>query len=126
VTTIGFFIAEYKSTFKNNCIAAMQYQGKNIITWANALERFKPQMNAARRDKCFTVMGGFKFDAYFIFDADNNLTVNSDEEFNPDLDEDIDYTSASSQNKIAKAFTKFNTDKKTNRVFLSKFAEIIA
>lgn len=127
VTTIGFFIAEYKSTFKNNCIAAMQYQGKNIITWANALERFNPQKNTARRDKCFTVMGGFNFDAYFIFDADNNLTVNSDEEFQSDcFAEDTDYTSASSQNKIAKAFTKFATDKKSNRVFLSKFAEIIA
>jgi hypothetical protein len=35
-------------------------------------------------------------------------------------------TDNSSQNKIAKDFAKFNTEKRVSRVFLNKFAEFIA
>jgi hypothetical protein len=35
-------------------------------------------------------------------------------------------TESSSQNKLARDFTKFNTEKKVSRVFLNKFAEFIA
>jgi hypothetical protein len=36
------------------------------------------------------------------------------------------FTESSVQTKLAKDFTKFASEKRTSRVFLNKFAEIIA
>jgi hypothetical protein len=124
-TVIGFFIASYKSDYKNNCITALRTR-KPSLSWSDAVTEFSVLQKTAKKEKCLAIKGGFGYDAYFVFDSKNNLDINDDgEEFVSDAFSK-DVTDNSSQNKIAKDFAKFNTEKRVSRVFLNKFAEFIA
>ncbi len=124
-TVIGFFIASYRSDYKNNCITALRSRKPNL-SWSEAVIEFTTLQKTARKEKCLAIQGGFGYDAYFVFDSKNNLDITEDgEEFISDAFSK-DVTDNSSQNKIAKDFTKFNTEKRVSRVFLNKFAEFIA
>ena len=124
-TVIGFFVANYKSDYKNNCITALRSR-KRDLSWSDAVIEFNTLQKVAKKEKCLAIQGGFGYDAYFVFDSKNGLDINDDgEEFVSDgFAKDV--TDNSSQNKIAKDFAKFNTEKRVSRVFLNKFAEFIA
>ena len=124
-TVIGFFVANYKSDYKNNCITALRSR-KRDLSWSDAVIEFNALQKIAKKEKCLAIQGGFGYDAYFVFDSKNGLDINDDgEEFVSDgFSKDV--TDNSSQNKIAKDFAKFNTEKRVSRVFLNKFAEFIA
>jgi hypothetical protein len=129
-TVIGFFIANYKSEFKNNSISALRYsRASKYDSWDNAVSTFNNRYKAARKEKCLAIENGFKYDIYFTFDSIKNLDINDDgEEFECDVFDSKEFNASSntSQNKIAREFTKFQSEKKTSRVFLNKFAEFIA
>lgn len=124
-TVIGFFVANYKSDYKNNCITALRSRKPNL-SWSDAVIEFNALQKTAKKEKCLAIQDGFGYDAYFVFDSKNGLDINDDgEEFESDgFSKDV--TDNSSQNKIAKDFAKFNTEKRVSRVFLNKFAEFIA
>lgn len=124
-TVIGFFVANYKSDYKNNCITALRSRNR-ALSWSDAVIQYNTLQKAAKKEKCLAITGGFGYDAYFVFDSKNGLDINDDgEEFVSDgFAKDV--TDNSSQNKIAKDFAKFNGEKRTSRVFLNKFAEFIA
>ena len=124
-TVIGFFVANYKSDYKNNCITALRSRKPNL-SWSDAVIEFNTLQKTAKKEKCLAIQNGFGYDAYFVFDSKNGLDITEDgEEFASDgFSKDV--TDNSSQNKIAKDFAKFNTEKRVSRVFLNKFAEFIA
>lgn len=125
VTTIGFFIANYKSDYSKHCIAAIQNSGKHKdITWTDACAKFKTIQRASKKDKCVSIDNGFNFDSYFVFESKNDLNIDDDSEF--EIGDFEDSTATSSQNKIARAFTKYTSEKRLSRVFLNKFTQTIA
>ena len=130
-TVIGFFLANYKSEFKNNSIGALRYsKNGKTLSWDEAVSIFNVKGKSARKEKCLAIENGFNYDVYFTFDSVKNLDINDDgEEFDcGDIlsDKKFDVSSNTSQNKIAREFTKFHGEKKTSRVFLNKFVEFIA
>jgi hypothetical protein len=52
------------------------------------------------------------------------LNIDDDSEF--EIGDFEDSTATSSQNKIARAFTKYTSEKRLSRVFLNKFTQTIA
>jgi len=124
-TVIGFFIANYRSDYKNSCINALMYTKKQLMGWGEAVNAFNSMQKTAKKEKCLPIVGGFNYDIYFVFDSKNNLDISEEEEFMSDgFGKNL--AESSSQNKLARDFTKFNTEKKVSRVFLNKFAEFIA
>jgi len=128
-TVIGFFVANYRSDYKSTAISALRYAEKTaegILPWPAANELFQKKSREARKEKCMMILGGFNYDAYFVFDSKNGLDINDDgEEFSSNVVSES-FSDVSSQNRLAKEFTKFTSEKKLSRVFLNKFAEIIA
>lgn len=124
-TVIGFFVANYKSDYKNNCITALRSR-KRDLSWSDAVIEFNALQKIARKEKCLAIQNGFGYDAYFVFDSKNGLDITEDGEEFVSEGFSKDVTDNSSQNKIAKDFAKFNTEKRVSRVFLNKFAEFIA
>ena len=128
-TVIGFFVANYRSDYKSTAISAMRYTAKTaegILPWSSANVLFQKKSREARKEKCMMILGGYNYDAYFVFDSKNGLDINDDgEEFVSSVVSES-FSDSSSQNRLAKQFTKFTSEKKLSRVFLNKFAEIIA
>ena len=128
-TVIGFFIANYRSDYKSTAISALRYTARrdgSILPWTAANDLFQKKSREARKEKCMMILGGFNYDAYFVFDSKNGLDINDDgEEFVSSVVSES-FSDTSSQNRLAKQFTKFTSEKKLSRVFLNKFAEIIA
>ena len=128
-TVIGFFVANYRSDYKSTAITALRYTAKKdgeILPWHSANELFQKKSREARKEKCMMIPGGYNYDAYFIFDSKSGLDINDDSEEFVSSCEDESFSDASSQNRLAKQFTKFTSEKKLSRVFLNKFAGIIA
>ena len=125
VTAIGFFIADHKSAYSKHCISAIQNSASNKdISWSDACAKFKSIQRSSKKDKCVSIDNGFNFNSYFVFESKNDLAIDEETEFEIDS---IDDTSVlSSQTKIAKAFTKYTSEKRLSRVFLDKFTKTIA
>jgi hypothetical protein len=125
---IGFYISYAKSDFKKNSIAALRYTGKSeSLSWSAAVTKFNAVSRIVKKDRCFPIPHGFNYDMYFVFDSPKSLDSNA-EEFSCDslLADNADILNQAAHNKIAKEFTKFNVEKRTAKVFLNKFVEIIA
>jgi hypothetical protein len=128
-TVIGFFVANYRSDYKSTAITALRYTAKKdgeILPWQSANELFQRKSREARKEKCMMILGGYNYDAYFVFDSKSGLDINDDGDEFVSSCEDETFSDTSSQNRLAKQFTKFTSEKKLSRVFLNKFAEIIA
>jgi hypothetical protein len=128
-SVIGFFVANDKRDFNSTGVDSLRFNTNNKaeVTWTNAVDSFKNLVKKNKKEKCILVKGGFNYDAYFIFENTRSLNIVDDESFESDtLKEGKTYTDTSSQNKLAKDFAKFTSEKRTSRVFLNKFAEMIA
>jgi hypothetical protein len=128
-TVIGFFVANYSRDYKSTAITALRYTAKKdgeILPWYSANELFQKKSREARKEKCMMILGGFNYDAYFVFDSKSGLDINDDDDEFVSSCEDTTFSDTSSQNRLAKQFTKFTSEKKLSRVFLNKFAGIIA
>jgi hypothetical protein len=131
-TVVGFFIAQNQRDLKANGIDSFLYNSENNkneigLGWSTAMESFKIQNKKSKKDKCMFVKGAFGYDAYFIFENTKNLTIDEEESFQTEsLKGGKSFTETSVQNKLAKDFAKFTSEKRNSRVFLNKFAEIIA
>lgn len=128
-TAIGFFIGQNQKDVKTTGIDAFRYNSKNKkdVSWAEGMESFKAEVKKNKKEKCTLVTGAFGYDAYFIFEGSKNLNIDNEESFESEtLKQGKSFNEASAQNKLAKDFAKFTSEKRNSRVFLSKFAEIIA
>ena len=114
---------------KNNGIDSFIYnsENKNDVSWSDAMQTFKTENRKSKKDKCMFVKGAFGYDAYFIFENTKNLSIDEEESFESEsIKGGKSFTETSVQNKLAKDFAKFTSEKRNSRVFLNKFAEIIA
>ena len=128
-TVLGFFIAQNQRDLKTNGIDSFIHNSNNkeIVSWAAASEKFKTEIRKNKKEKCLLVKGAFNYDAYFIFENTKNLNIVEENSFESDsVSSGKSFTESSVQTKLAKDFTKFTSEKRTSRVFLNKFAEIIA
>lgn len=126
-TVIGYFIADNQRVYKSIAIDAIRNISEKIGTWDDAAEVLRKRSTSARRNGVLDIPGGYGHDMFFAFDDRNNLDLSDeDDEFESELNVDDGFSSQSSQNKLAKEFVKYTSDKKTSRVFLNKFSELIA
>ena len=125
-TTLGFFITSSRSQLKSSAINSIRHSKvPQILEWTPAAEKVAAMAPLLRKNKCLLIEKGFCFDQYFIISA-GDFDVADDDSFDPEIDEAVDMTSTSGQNKLAKAFTKYSADKRTSRIVLNKFAELVA
>ena len=125
-TTLGFFITSSRSQLKSSAINSIRHSKvPQILEWTPAAEKVAAMAPLLRKNKCLLIENGFCFDQYFIISA-GDFDVADDDGFDPEIDEAVDMTSTSGQNKLAKAFTKYSADKRTSRIVLNKFAELVA
>ena len=118
-TVVGFFIPNSQNQAIAYAGRAMEYTRKSfpsISTWKDARATY-------RKDNCLIIKGGYGFDEYYVLAAGKDLNIDTDDEFDTDF-EVVDVKK--SQSKLARAFTEFNNTKRTQRVVLSKFSQVIA
>jgi len=128
-TVTGFFIANNDRSYKETAINAIRNSSsKGVITpYYECVEIFKKNNVSAKKERCMIIENGYRYDAYFVFDKGNSLNISDKEEFTSELSsDDGNFGDTSSQNKLAKEFSKFNKERRISRVFLDKFIEIIA
>ena len=125
-TVIGYFIADNLRSFKSHSIDALRNTNRTVDSWSDAAEKFKNLSREIRaNDGVFAIKNGGGYDMFFAFYGRNNLTIANDDEFNTKIDMDsLDSTAA--QNKLAKEFTKFSSSRKSSRIFLHRFAEMVS
>lgn len=109
VVTIGYFLADSTRSFNTAVYRACNSYATNLLTAARksvATQKFVSYENTIGYDK------------YFVLRVDNRSLDTDTEEFSV-----ADNAKASD---IRRAFKKFTTSKKTNRVLASQFAEAIS
>lgn len=120
VNTIGFFLPNDKRVGKKhlNRMVAQQWRQDN------AYAKAKEYMKKYRKDKYFHASNCFGYDSYFLLS--NNVEIE---------DEDFDFSKTEGksisanrgeQSKLARQFAEHNVANRTNRIIMTKFAEIIA
>jgi len=128
-TVIGFFITSSKNGMQNSAINSLRYNKgiNNVSGWTEAAEKIKKLMVKYKKDKCLLIEDGFNFDQYITFNARGDFNIEDEnEDFDPDFDMNGKFSSAAAQNKLAKAFTKHTSDKRTSRIVMNKFAELVS
>jgi hypothetical protein len=128
-TVIGFFITSSRNGMQNSAINSLRYNKgiNNVSGWTEAAEKIKKLMVKFKKDKCLLIEGGFNFDQYITFNAHSDFNIeDEDEDFDPDIDMSGKLTSSAAQNKLARAFTKHTSDKRTSRIVMNKFAELVS
>ena len=124
-TVIGYFIADNQRAFKSHCIDAMRNTNHKVADWSSTAEKFKTHAREIRSNGgIFAIKDGGGYDMFFAFDSRDALDMNADDDFDTKMDMD-NLDNAAAQNKLAKEFTKFSSSKKSSRVFVHKFAEMI-
>jgi len=125
-TVIGYFIADSLRSFKSHSIDAMRNTDRVVASWSDTAEKFKTHSREIRaNDGIFAIKNGGGYDMLFAFDGRGGLTIKDDEDdFDTQMDMD-NLDSAAAHTKLAKEFTKFSSSKKSSRVFVHKFAEMI-
>lgn len=119
-TVVGFFIPNSLNQAIRHADRALEYTRKSFTNMAT----FKDAARATyRKDNSLIIKDGYGFDEYYILASGKDLDIDTDDEFDTDF-EVVDIKK--SQGKLARAFTEFNNTKRTQRVVLSKFSQVIA
>jgi hypothetical protein len=120
VNTIGFFLPNHKRDGNRhlNRMAAHQWgQGKAYAKTGDYMKKY-------RKDNYIHMSDCFGYDSYFLLSS--NVEIE---------DEDFDFSKTEGKNisenrgeqsKLARQFAKHNVANRTNRIIMTKFAEIIA
>lgn len=120
VNTIGFFLPNSKSDGNKHLNTMARSKG----TYADAYKRAGEHMKKYRKDNYFHMSECFGYDSYFLLSS--NVEIE---------DEDFDFSKTEGksisnnrgeQSKLARQFAKHNVANRTNRIIMTKFAEIIA
>ena len=109
-TVIGYFLS------------ARTYDFRGAVWDASDEHVFDPQMNAYRKEynknKFITFDNACGYDRFFIIKAERNSLSVDEEEFT--------VSEHAKKGEITRAFKKHAASKKTNRVFATQFAEMVA
>lgn len=133
-TVIGFFITHKRHSIKSAAITSLRYAESHgaasmkIVDWRTSSALADKKLKTMRKNKFMLIKDGFNFNSYFIIDA-RSARIEEDAVFNPPTINSTstnESLSGADQNKLAKEFTKYNLDKKSNRLILAKFAELVA
>jgi hypothetical protein len=120
VNTIGFFLPNNKrvgNQHLNKMAGHMYGQGK-------AYGKARDYMKKYRKDRYFHMADCFGYDSYFLLSSDVEI---EDEDFDFSKTEGKSISeSRGEQSKLARQFAKHNVANRTNRIIMTKFAEIIA
>ena len=110
---IGFYLCDNKNRLRNHAVSALGYtkHGKNALNAWNTI--FEKQYS---ENDVVCIPGAYHYSNYFIL-AGSDLEIE---------DEELDVTPDMSRSRIARAFKNFSTNKKGNRIFVTKFAEAIS
>jgi Mg-chelatase subunit ChlD len=120
VNTIGFFLPNSKregNQHLNRMAGHMYGQGKAYGKTGDFMKKY-------RKDNYFHMSNCFGYDSYFLLSSDVEIE-----------DEDFDFSKTEGktisgnrgeQSKLARQFAKHNVANRTNRIIMTKFAEIIA
>jgi hypothetical protein len=120
VNTIGFFLPNSKREGNQHLNVMARSKG----TYADAYKRAGEHMKKYRKDNYFHMSECFGYDSYFLLSS--NVEIE---------DEDFDFSKTEGksisnnrgeQSKLARQFAKHNVANRTNRIIMTKFAEIIA
>ena len=120
-TVVGFFIPNSPNQAIRYAERALDYTGKSRSSLTASAR--KDSRATYRKDNSLIIKDGYGFDEYYILASGKNLDIDTDDEFDTDF-EIVDIKK--SQGKLARAFTEFNNTKRTQRVVLSKFSQVIA
>ncbi len=116
VNTIGFFLPESKKAGKSH-LRSMAFD-------INATDKTDAWQKKYNKENHFHAAKCFGYDSYFLL---SNMIGIEDEEFDfSSTDGKSISENKSEQNKLAKSFAKHNVANRTNRIIMTKFAEIIA
>ena len=120
-TVVGFFIPNSPNQAIRHAERALKYTRKSFD---HAVTFKDPDARATyRKDNSLIIKDGYGFDEYYVLASGKNLDIDTEDEFDTDF-EVVDIKK--SQGKLARAFTEFNNTKRTQRVILSKFSQVIA
>lgn len=112
--TIGFFIPGTKSQLRNHAADALSF-GKNATSgWSLWTQKFE---RIYKDEQVISIPGAFNYSNYFIVASGDDLAVD---------EEELEVTADMTRGRIARAFMNYSSSKKTNRVFVTKFAQAIA
>jgi len=75
-----------------------------------------------QKSRTLFIEDGLGYDGYFVIES-NKVRIDDSE---LEIEEDLDYSKAADVNKLAKKFSNQNRDKRSSRVFLSKFSDLIS
>ena len=118
-TVVGFFIPNSPNQAIAYAERALKYTHKSF----DRTVTFKDARATYRKDNCLIIKDGYGFDEYYVLATGEDLDIDTEDEFDTDF-EVVDIKK--SQGKLARAFTEFNNTKRTQRVILSKFSQVIA
>jgi len=121
-TVIGFFVAGSPKHKKNHIVNSIQYSSLKVDPYDHADSLIATSRK--KKEKLVSVDGGYGYDNYYILDSNslkNKEGSLDDEEF-----EVGDLSKARDRNKIFNKFKKKSDNKKTQKSFLTKFAEVIS
>lgn len=128
-TVIGFYVSRKKNFLRKSGINSIIYSKTypKHSNWHNANELIEKQAKTYRKNKCMFIPGGFNYDCYFLVDS-HYAEIADDEEFDSDLgdEEFAGPIKVSTQNKLAKEFTEYTSNKRTSRILLTKLAELVS
>jgi hypothetical protein len=109
VTTVGYFLANNSHDFKAKVGQASQ-------SWSS--DTFRKAAKDHRTQKFVSFDNTLGYDRYFIVKANNSTLSTEIDQF--------EVRDGAKNNEIARAFKKYASSKKTNRIFAAQFAEIIS
>lgn len=120
VNTIGFFLPNNKRAGNQHLNRMAAHAHGNGSAYGKAGDYMKKY----RKDKYFHMPECFGYDSYFLLSSDIEI---EDDDFDFSGSEGKDLANnRGEQSKLARQFAKHNVANKTNRVIMTKFAEIIA
>lgn len=114
---IGFFIPATTPLLRNKAVHAIAYAKKIDTSAAWAIWNTKAEKSYKEND-VLSIPGGFNYSNFFIVASGDDLSIDDDEE--------IEITEGMTRGRMARIFTQYSKGKRTNRVFVTKFAEALA
>ena len=132
--TVGFFINSSNIQIESSAVGSIKYS--RALGWSDAApgytmtasNRVTEAMRHINKDQFIFIRDGYNYDGYFLINTRNMSNIKNTE-FSPDVSLDKltkDSISKSTQNRLATEFGRFSSDKKSSRLILTKFAEIIS
>ena len=116
---IGFFVAAMNDGSLGSHVAKAISIGTNLSSPAAYAKWNNSLVHEYKRTDVVAIDEGFCYSKYFVVPNCGSMELDTDDEINID-------SSTMTRGKMAREFMKYSSAKKTNRVFVSKFAEALA